>query len=62
MDELHSVLRSLRQGQKAQKPRRDHLTVFREFLSHLDRVSKDAGSRDVKALRRPRGRKRRIKS
>lgn len=60
MDELHSVLRSLRQGQKAQKPRRDHLTVFREFLSHLDRVSKDT-SRDVKALRRRSGRKKRSK-
>jgi hypothetical protein len=60
MDELHSVLRSLRQDQKAQKPRRDHLTVFREFLSHLDRVSKDT-SRDVKALRKRSGRKRRSK-
>jgi hypothetical protein len=59
MDELHSVLRSLRQGQKAHKPHRDHLTVFREFLSHLDRVSKDNASRDVKALRRRSGRKRR---
>jgi hypothetical protein len=36
MDSLHTVLRSLR-GEKA---RRDHLTVFREFLGHLDRIGK----------------------
>jgi hypothetical protein len=35
MDTLHSVLRSIRGEDKA---RRDHLTVFREFLAHLDRV------------------------
>ena len=60
MDQLHSVLRNLHQEKKAQKPRRDHLTVFREFLSHLDRVSKENASRDVKALRKrgtPRRRK-----
>ncbi len=56
MDQLHSVLRSLR---PAQKKRRDHLTVFREFLSHLDRVSKENTARDVKALRRKSLRKRR---
>jgi len=55
MDNLHSVMRSLR---PAQKRKRDHLTVFREFLSHLDRVSKEAASRDVKAVRKARGRKR----
>jgi hypothetical protein len=59
MDELHSVLRSLR---PAQKKKRDHLTVFREFLTHLDRVSRENTSRDVKALRKPRSRKRRTKS
>jgi hypothetical protein len=56
MDQLHSVLRSLR---PVQKKRRDHLTVFREFLTHLDRVSRDNAARDVKALRKPKGRKRR---
>lgn len=56
MDQLHSVLRSLR---PAQKKKRDHLTVFREFLTHLDRVSRDNTARDVKALRKPRSRKRR---
>ncbi len=55
MDTLHSVMRSLR---PAPKRKRDHLTVFREFLSHLDRVSKDNGSRDVKAARKARGRRR----
>ena len=59
MDELHSVLRWLR---PAQKKKRDHLTVFREFLTHLDRVSRENTSRDVKALRKPRSRKRRTKS
>jgi hypothetical protein len=38
MDTLHTVLRSLRGETKS---RRDtHLTVFREFLDHLDRASK----------------------
>jgi hypothetical protein len=58
MDQLHSVLRSLR---PAQKKKRDHLTVFREFLTHLDRVSRDNAARDVKALRKPRSRRRRGK-
>lgn len=55
MDELHSVLRSPRPAPKA---RRDHLTVFREFLNHLDRIGKETATRDVKALRRRNGRKR----
>ena len=55
MDELHSVLRSLR---PAPKPRRDHLTVFREFLNHLDRIGKENATRDVKALRKRNGRRR----
>jgi len=37
MDTLHTVLRSIRGETKA---RRDHLTVFREFLDHLDRASR----------------------
>lgn len=37
MDTLHTVLRSLRHETKH---RRDHLDVFREFLSHLDRATK----------------------
>ena len=44
MDTLHTVMRSLRRETKS---RRDHLSVFREFLHHLDRVGKRAalGSR-----------------
>jgi hypothetical protein len=37
MDTLHSVLRSIRGETKS---RRDHLNVFREFLHHLDRVTR----------------------
>jgi hypothetical protein len=37
MDNLHTVLRSIRGETKA---RRDHLSVFREFLDHLDRITK----------------------
>ena len=39
MDTLHTVLRSIR-GET--KTRRDHLSVFREFLDHLDRVTRSA--------------------
>jgi hypothetical protein len=37
MDTLHTMLRSIRGGTKS---RRDHLTVFREFLNHLDRIGR----------------------
>jgi len=37
MDTLHTVLRSI-QGET--KSRRDHLSVFREFLDHLDSVAR----------------------
>ena len=37
MDTLHTVLRTIRGETKA---RRDHLTVFREFLHHLDRIGR----------------------
>jgi hypothetical protein len=36
MDTLHTVMRSIRGESK----RRDHLSVFREFLDHLDRVTR----------------------
>lgn len=39
MDTLHSVLASLRGETKAQKT---HLTVFREFLAHLDQAQRKA--------------------
>jgi hypothetical protein len=37
MDTLHTVLRSIRSETKS---RRDHLSVFREFLDHLDRAAR----------------------
>lgn len=42
MDTLHTMLRAIRGETKS---RRDHLSVFREFLSHLDRVAKRAEKR-----------------
>ena len=49
MDTLHSVLRTIRGETKAQ--RRDHLTVFREFLGHLDRVARKPRSPRSKATK-----------
>jgi hypothetical protein len=40
MDNLHHVIRSIK-GEV--KPRRDHLTVFREFISQLDRIGRRQG-------------------
>ena len=40
MDTLHTVLRSIRGETKAPPPRNNHLTVFREFLDHLERASR----------------------
>ncbi|MBS0530236.1 MAG: hypothetical protein JSS22_12710 [Proteobacteria bacterium] len=37
MDTLHSVLRSFNTETKSA---RDHLTVFREFLAHLDQIQR----------------------
>ncbi len=39
MDSLHAMLRSIRPETKAAK---DHLTVFREFLAHLDALQHQA--------------------
>jgi hypothetical protein len=41
MDTLHNVLRSIHET----KARPDHLSVFREFLGHLDKISKRAAKR-----------------
>jgi hypothetical protein len=53
MDTLHSVLRSIRGETKS---RRDHLTVFREFLHHLDRIGRkpkgQGGKNQAKAASR----------
>jgi hypothetical protein len=45
MDTLHSVLRSIR---RENATRRDHLAVFREFLSHLDRIGRKARGQAIK--------------
>ena len=42
MDTLHTVLRSIRGETKS---RRDHLSVFREFLDHLDRIARSRNTR-----------------
>lgn len=54
MDTLHTVLRSIRGETKS---RRDHLSVFREFLDHLDRAAR----RREKSAKAPRARVRRDK-
>jgi hypothetical protein len=40
MDNLHGVLRTLapKSADKARTP--DHVTVFREFIAHLDRIAR----------------------
>ena len=48
MDTLHTVLRSIRGETKS---RRTHLTVFREFLDHLDRVTRAREGRARPAAR-----------
>lgn len=45
MDNLHTVLRSIRGETKS---RRDHLTVFREFLGHLDRIGRKKSGQGAK--------------
>ncbi len=39
MDTLHTVIRTISTETKS---RRDHLSVFREFLAHLDRIKREA--------------------
>ncbi len=41
MDNLHGVLSSLRGETKSEK---NHLSVFREFLAHLDQLQRKAPS------------------
>jgi hypothetical protein len=52
MDTLHTVLRSI-QGET--KSRRDHLSVFREFLDHLDRVARSRPPRSRPPGSKPNG-------
>lgn len=54
MDSLHTVLRSIRNETKS---RRDHISVFREFLDHLERAAR----RREKSARAPRAKARRGK-
>jgi hypothetical protein len=44
MDTLHTVLRAI---QPERKSAPDHLTVFREFLAHLDKIQHKAPARPV---------------
>ena len=44
MDTLHTVLRAI-QPEKKSSP--DHLTVFREFLAHLDKIQHKAPVKPV---------------
>jgi hypothetical protein len=41
MDTLHNVLRSINET----KAKPDHLSVFREFLGHRDRIGRRAAKR-----------------
>jgi hypothetical protein len=57
MDTLHTVLRSIREN----KGRREHLDVFREFLSHLDRIGRRANLRAPSAKRGKAATRRKVK-
>jgi hypothetical protein len=46
MDTLHRVLRSFNTETKSAS---DHLTVFREFLAHLDRIQRKTPVRSPRA-------------
>lgn len=48
MDTLHKMMRQIR-GETKSRP--DHLSVFREFLGHLDRAARRAAKRPRPAPR-----------
>lgn len=54
MNDLQVMFRMLR---PAPKPGRDHLTVFREFVHQLERVSKKNEARETRPARKDSGRK-----
>ncbi len=60
MDTLHTVLRSINANRLGERKsntttgQREHLTVFREFLRHLDRAQKRNPEASKSAKRRPR--------
>jgi hypothetical protein len=54
MDELHTVIQSISGETKA---RPAHLTVFREFLAHLEKIQHKAPRVPVRAAAKPTKRK-----
>jgi len=56
MDTLHTVLRSINGETKNESAKPDHLTVFREFLAHLDAIQRKAlvDSKVKPAVKKPR--------
>jgi hypothetical protein len=54
MDTLHKVMRSIR-GETKSRP--DHLSVFREFLGHLDRAARRAAKRSAPSRPKPKGKR-----
>ena len=59
MDTLHDVLRSIKGDTRgaAAPSRRDHLTVFREVLDHLDRAAKRRSAAPQQRATRPKTRR-----
>ena len=54
MDELHTVIQSI-SGETKAKP--VHLTVFREFLAHLEKIQHKAPRTRARAIAKPAKRK-----
>jgi hypothetical protein len=54
MDELHTVIQSISGETKA---RPAHLTVFREFLAHLEKIQHKAPRTRARAIAKPAKRK-----
>jgi hypothetical protein len=54
MDNLHHVIRDIKGETRA--ARRDHLTVFREFISQLDRIGRrqERGGKKANGIKAPR--------
>ena len=65
MDTLHTVLRSIRgdaagEAKSKATPSAQHLTVFREFLAHLEKINRPAPRGQART--RPAGAKTRRKA
>ena len=50
MDKLHTMLRTISGETKSDQR---HLTVFREFLSHLDQIQRKAPVKPVRTRTKP---------